>query len=252
MKRKSFLKQAVGNWLLPFLDPRQLVSIFQLPLFFAEWLKFRRSGGGNAYFSDLRPCLMDRVRHTPFDPHYFYQAAWIARYLTKEKPDLHIDVGSSIGLVGVLSAQSSLVFVDYRPLQVQLPGLTTIAGDMTRLPFRDTSVRSMSSLHVIEHVGLGRYGDPIDPEGWVVSLRELARVLTPGGRLYLSTPVGRERVCFNAHRVFAPSSILNALPQLKLENFALVDDAGTFESTSDLSRAENLEYGCGMFALIRV
>ena len=82
-------------------------------------------------------------------------------------------------------------------------GLRFVQGDMCRLDgFETGSVDSLSCLHTIEHVGLGRYGDPIDPEGWVVAVRELARILAPGGRLYLGTPIGRERVCFNSERVF--------------------------------------------------
>ena len=77
--------------------------------------------------------------------------------------------------------------------------------------FATGSVDSLSCLHTIEHVGLGRYGDPVDPEGWVVAVRELARILAPGGRLYLGTPIGRERVCFNSERVFSPKTILEAL-----------------------------------------
>jgi len=194
---------------------------------------------------------MDRVQYTPFDPHYFYQAAWIARELAKANPPLHVDIGSSVGLVSVLSAAVLTFFVDYRPLRTQLSGLTTVAGDITKLPFADGSISSLSSLHVIEHVGLGRYGDPLDPSGWLTALRELVRVLAPHGRLYLSTPVGRERVCFNAHRVFATSTILNAAPELKLDSFAFVDDTGKFDNTADLSKAANLAYGCGMFAFIK-
>ena len=117
------------------------------------------------------------------------------------------------------------------------------------MPFADGSVRSLSSLHVIEHIGLGRYGDRLDPEGWRSALGELARVLAPGGRLYLSTPVGRERVCFNAHRVFSPMTIVGALTGLKVERFALVDDAGNYVDNAELNRADKMNYGCGMFCL---
>jgi SAM-dependent methyltransferase len=144
-----------------------------------------------------------------------------------------------------------MVFVDYRPLQAQISGLRVIGGDIKRLPFADGSVRSLSSLHVIEHIGLGRYGDPIDPLAYSVALRELDRVLAPGGYLYLTTPVGRERVCFNAHRVFAPRTILQTLSDLKLDSFDLVDDSGAFTGAVDLARAEQLDYGCGMFAFVK-
>ena len=251
MSNESTLRNLARRWVLPFIDPRQVAAISRLPRFFSEWRRYRRMGGGDAQFADLWPCLTDRADYTPFDPHYFFQAAWIARQLATAKPALHVDVGSSVAMLGVLSAQFPLVFVDYRPLKVRLDGLNTIAGDITRLPFADASIASLSSLHVIEHVGLGRYGDPIEPSGYVGALRELERVLAPGGQLYLSTPVGRERVCFNAHRIFATRTILNALPKLKMLRFALVDDSGRFQESCNLSGADSLSYGCGMFVLTK-
>jgi hypothetical protein len=100
---------------------------------------------------------------------------------------------------------------------------------------------------VIEHVGLGRYGDPIDAEGSQRAARELARVLKAGGRLFVSVPVGRERVCFNAHRVFAPQTIVAYFPKLQMQRFALVDDAGRFHENAPLEAAATLSYGCGLF-----
>ena len=152
----------------------------------------------------------------------------MARRLLPTKPSLHVDVGSSIAMVSVLSAGVPVVFFDYRPLAVKLSGFQSVAGNAAILPFQDDSLVSLSSLHVIEHVGLGRYGDPLDPEGTRRAAGELERVLQPGGRLFLSVPVGRERVCFNAHRVHAPRTIQSFLPSLRLHSFALVDDAGRF------------------------
>jgi SAM-dependent methyltransferase len=160
---------------------------------------------------------------------------------------MHVDVGSSVVATGVMSAFVPTLFVDFRPLLAHLPDLNSVAADITRLPFADGSVQSLSSLHVIEHIGLGRYGDRIDPDGWRSGLSELARVLAPGGRLYLSTPVGRDRVCFNAHRVFSPTAIVGALPGLKLERFAMVDDDGRRKDNVALTGADAMSYGCGMF-----
>ncbi len=214
------LRSLARQWILPFIDPRQLASVRWLPRYLSEWRRFCRISDSPARFTDLWPCLGDRVRRTPFDPHYFHQAAWLARLLAQSRPAIHIDIGSSVTAVGVLSAHVPLIFVDSRPLQPRLAGLTSVAGDITRLPFADNSVISVSSLHVIEHIGLGRYGDPIEPAGAIMALRELQRVLADGGSLYLSTPVGRERVCFNAHRVFAPETIVSTAPA-KVETLLL-------------------------------
>src|SRR5262249_34943075 len=115
------------------------------------------------------------------------------------------------------------------------------------LPFADGGIPSLSCLHVIEHIGLGRYGDPLDPSGAERAAKELQRVLAPGGRLYLSTPVGRERVCFNAHRVFAPDTIVRIFSDLKPPHFAYVDDDGALHTSAAPDDARSLDYGCGLF-----
>ncbi len=246
------IRDFARSWVLPFVDPRQIAAIARLPRFFAEWRQFRRlSGMPSARFADLRPCLVDRTGYTPFDPHYFYQAAWLARELSARRPAYHVDIGSSVVAAGILSAFVPLVFIDYRPLQIQLTGVTSVGGDITQLPLKENSLLSLSSMHVVEHIGLGRYGDAINPDGTFAALRELARVLAPGGHLYLATPVGRERVCFNAHRVFSPRTIVNALSTLKMVRFALIDDNGRFDEEGDFVRAQRLSYGCGLFCFTK-
>ena len=240
------------RWVLPFADPRQLASLVLLPKFFLELKRYRSlAAGGSVAWHDAYPCLSDRAIRTPFDPHYFYQGAWLARRLSLTNPPLHVDVGSSVAMVSVLSARVPMVFLDYRPLAVKLTGLQSIAGNAAILPFPDDSVLSLSSLHVIEHVGLGRYGDPLDPDGSRRAAVELQRVLRPGGHLFLSVPVGRERVCFNAHRVFIPGTIQSFVPALRLESFSLIDDAGRFTEQVPVEDADGLDYGCGLFEFVK-
>jgi len=197
---------------------------------------------------DLQPCLGDWSTHTPFDAHYFYQGAWLARRIRTANTDgRHVDIGSSVLTMSVLSAYVETTFVDYRPLQASLPGLTSIAGNILDLPFVNDSVGSLSCLHVIEHIGLGRYGDPIDPQGSVKAARELERIVSSGGKLFLSLPIGRERICFNAHRVNAPLTVLGMFSQMKLVEFSYVDDDGRYHEDKPIEAASHLEYGCGLF-----
>jgi len=122
-----------------------------------------------------------------------------------------------------------------------------------QLPFEDNSVSSLSCLHVIEHVGLGRYGDPIEPGAWLKGLAELSRVLSPAGQLLLGTPCGRRRLQFNAHRVFDPGDIIQALPSLCLEEFSLIPDEGStsWVENADPRAVSHLEYACGLFRLTK-
>lgn len=237
---------------MAFLTPHIASSVGALPRYLAEWVAYKKAASRQRLaFLDSYPCLTDRVRATPFDPHYFFQAAWLARRLQEVMPSLHVDVGSSAMMISVLSAVVKTAFVDYRPLRVRLSNFSSLAGDIVRLPFRDASIASLSCLHVIEHVGLGRYGDPLDPMGSQRAAAELQRVLQPGGRLFLSVPVGRERVCFNAHRVFEPGTLQSFLSELRLESFSLVDDAGRFTQHVPLEAASSLEYGCGLFEFVK-
>lgn len=249
---RSYIVPFVKNWARGLMHPRPFAGLIHLPRYLKEWHTFvKQAGRGVSRFRDTYPCLADRIPHTPFDPHYFYQGAWLARRLARVVPSLHVDVGSDIRAVSVLSGTIDTVFVDYRPLQAALPNLLPLAADITRLPFRDGSIDSLSCLHVIEHVGLGRYGDILNPAGSSLAAEELRRVLKPGGKLYLSLPVGRERVCFNAHRVHAPLKVLEMFPDLDLETFSYVDDHGTFHCNHRPAEAASCAYACGMYEFIR-
>lgn len=235
------------RWVLAFLAPKPLVGFFHLPRFLREYRAYRRLSRESVRFRDTYPCLLDRTSRTPFDPHYFYQGAWLSRSLAETTPDLHVDIGSSVLTIGVTSAVTRTVFVDYRPLHVTLSGLDSVAGSITQLPFADGSLASLSCLHVIEHIGLGRYGDPLDAEGGIKAANELMRVLGQGGRFHLSLPIGRARVCFNAHRVHDPMAVADIFSGLDLVSFACVDDQGRFHQDADPSMFRSLDYGCGMY-----
>jgi SAM-dependent methyltransferase len=247
------LKTIIRNWVKAFLYPKPLIGIIYLPRFFYSLIKYSlQSKKEKVSFGDLQPCLGDWTTHTPFDTHYFYQGAWLSRKLVITNPKEHIDIGSSALTMSVLSATVNTVFVDYRPLKVTLPGLTSIAGDILNLPFETNTVDSLSCLHVIEHIGLGRYGDPIDPDGSIKAALELQRILHAGGKLYLSLPIGRERICFNAHRVHAPETVVSLFPKLKLIEFSFVNDEGQFLEKQQLQTAKNLDYGCGLFMFEKI
>ncbi|MFK5947536.1 MAG: DUF268 domain-containing protein [Methylococcales bacterium] len=246
MKKK--LKRFIKNWVMAFLYPRPLIGLLYLPRFFVHWFRYKNTASSEKNsVLDMQPCLGDWISHTPFDAHYFYQGAWLARRLASKNISKHVDIGSSVLTMSVLSAQVEIIFVDYRPLKTDLSGLTSIAGDILDLPFEENSVESLSCLHVIEHIGLGRYGDPINPSGSIEAAIELQRIIKQGGSLYLSLPVGRERVCFNAHRVHAPATIIELFSQMSLIEFSFVNDAGEFCEHKEIDEANELEYGCGLF-----
>ena len=208
-------------------------------------------GGESVRDEDLFPQLGDWREVHELDAHYFHQDTWAANRIAELRPGGHVDVGSRVDLVGFLTALTDVTFVDIRPLQVDIERLTCVTGSILDLPFADRSLESVSCLHVAEHIGLGRYGDPLDPAGSRKAMAELQRVVAPGGHLLFSGPIGRPRVCFNAHRIHDPLAVLELFGELELVEFAVVDDAGRFTRQRDPAAYRNLTYGCGMFLLRR-
>jgi SAM-dependent methyltransferase len=196
-------------------------------VWFLRDLRNYRRLGGEAPLRDLSPRLYDKTDITPLDAYYFYQDTWLAGKVFNSKPPYHVDVGSTALLVGILSKFTQVCSVDIRPLPVSLPNLQVKRGSVLALPFEDSILLSLSSLCVIEHIGLGRYGDPIDPLGTEKAIAELCRVLAPGGNLYVSVPLEKSsRVQFNAHRVFCPDAFLNKFTGLDLIEVAFVQPDG--------------------------
>lgn len=193
------------------------------------------------------PILDEKVSTHPFDAHYFYQEIWAFKRILKIKPKRHIDIASKYQFSGFVSTIVPSVYVDLRPMQANWENLSTQKGDVLHLPYKDNSVESISTLHVIEHIGLGRYGDKLDPEGTKKASKELTRVLSKGGRLYVSVPIGKFRICFNAHRVHPPELFRSYFPSLKLLEFSAIDDSGKFHENVDYKKFSDLNYGCGMF-----
>lgn len=235
----------------PFREGGLLKSVFRFPLFVSQWRAFQKQSKMPVRLADWYPCLHDATDTTPFDPHYFFQSAWVARRIAKSIPARHVDIGSQINLIAPLSAFVETDFVDLRPLQVSLKGLTSTRGSILQLPCASRSVESLSCLHVVEHIGLGRYGDALNIDGTKEACRELQRVLAVDGNLYLSLPVGVERVEFNAHRIHNPQTILDFFGELKLAVFSCVDDNGTFHENVQPSFCDEMQYALGMFHLVR-
>jgi SAM-dependent methyltransferase len=199
--------------------------------------------------------------------HYFHQDLYVGRAIAAAQPKVHVDVGGRVdGFVAHVATFRSLYYVDLRPFPEPVSGVTDVQADITS----EASVRalvdrgvlppadSLSFLHTIEHIGLGRYGDTIDPAGHVKALTNLMRLLRPGGTLYLSTPIGPGRVEFNAHRVFHPADIEELLDTtgLTVMRRALVDDTGRMVGeVGETGLADAVEaglvHGLGIWTAVR-
>jgi SAM-dependent methyltransferase len=219
--------------------------------FFNNYLAFRKNNDNrfSLKWSNRFPCLGEATATTGFDAHYIYHPAWAARIIAETKPEFHIDISSTLTFCSIVSAFVPVKFYDYRPANLTLTGLDCGQADLLKLPFADGSIKSLSCMHTIEHVGLGRYGDPIDPTGDLKAMAELTRVLALGGNLLFVVPIGQPKLMFNAHRIYSYQMIINAFSDLQLKNFTLIPSSNkqtpNFNATKEESDKE--DYACGCF-----
>lgn len=223
--------------------------------FLQDFLRFKalaaQTGRGLPLkWEDRYPCLYDRTAGTLFDRHYVYHTAWAARVIKRNGAVKHVDIGSSLYFAGIVSAFVPVDHYDYRPANLELSSLKTGGADLSLLPFATDSIESLSCMHVVEHVGLGRYGEPLDPNADLTAARELRRVLRHGADLLFVVPVGRPRTVFNAHRIYSYEAVIEMFPGMELRSFALVPDepsAGGLIEPADPHLADRQSYGCGCF-----
>lgn len=247
--------RTVRNLVSPFVDPvRIYMACRALPKYMSDLVRYRRAASGEQ-FGDFRiyPILGQDTPTTEFDTHYVCLGEWAFRHIVRSGVREHVDVGAQINWVTCLSAIVRTVTIDIRPLSMRFEGLESRAGSILEMPFADQSVTSLSCLHVAEHIGLGRYGDPLDPQGTRKAVNELARVVAPGGKLYFGLPVGRPQTFFNAHRVHDPRTIVAWFNEagLRLHQFSAVSDGREYRHDVRPDDYFNEEYACGMFCFSR-
>ncbi len=204
------------HWLLSSqfgLDPQRFLrSLRGVPAFLRDRAAFRRGYAGKM---KLMPCLHDRYDEGgTTKSEYFWQDLLVARAIHEAKPIKHVDIGSRVdGFVAHVASFRECEVFDVGPISTRVPGVVFCQADLMNpasLPTAEGEgyCDSISCLHAIEHFGLGRYGDPINPLGYQRGIANMAQLLQPGGTYYLSTPIGEERVEFNANWVFDPRSIV--------------------------------------------
>lgn len=233
------------------INPRRILAALRdWPRFMRDRAAFRRMEG-----AELMPWGKELAMTSEWHESsgalgaYFYQDRVVASWIHDAKPLRHIDVGSRLdGFIGSLSVFREVEVLDIRPQPMPVPNVVFHQVDlMQALDARWIECTdSLSCLHSIEHFGLGRYGDALDPMGHIRGLDQLKRMVRPGGILYLSTPIGPERIEFNAHRIFAASTLTSWFADgWKIEKFTVIDDQNRVcESIDPISNQAQNHFGC--------
>jgi SAM-dependent methyltransferase len=225
-----------------------------------EELKRQKGTDTTFKFGSNYPILTDKNDEGgTMKGHYFHQDLYVARLINLAKPEKHLDIGSRTdGFVAHVASFMEIELIDIRNIKSNVKNIVFRQANLIELPndlidYCD----SVSSLHAIEHFGLGRYSDPIDYFGYLNAISNIAKILKRDGCFYFSVPIGPQRIEFNAHRVFSVEYLITILSQnFVIKTFSYVDDKGDFFEDVELTK-NNIEsnfrcqYGCGIFTLIK-
>jgi hypothetical protein len=201
---------------------------------------------------NLALAMLTEDKPEDWDRQYFYHTAWAARILAKTKPAMHYDFASALPFVALASVHCPITHVDIRIIPIDMPNVTFAAGDLMKLQYADGSLPSVSCMHVMEHVGLGRYGDTLDYDGDLKGIAELKRVTAPGGDLLFVVPMGAAaRIQFNAHRIYEHNAIVDLFgDQFDLIEMALIpekDADGGLVVNPSAELMASQKYACGCY-----
>lgn len=222
-----------------------------------RYKKLNRRSSFEIQEQHIWPVMQEKYAMAGSLGNYFWQDLWAARMIVQSGVKEHFDIGSRLDgfIAHLLAAGIDVTMIDVRKFPAEVKGLYTIVDDATTLhQIPDGSIESMSALCSLEHFGLGRYGDPVDPEACFKCFDNIQRKLKKGGKLYLSVPVGKERVEFNAHRVFYADTIVKNFPFLALEEFSCAAEE-RIEYNVDIHKYDedlhNGEYRYGLFVFVK-
>jgi SAM-dependent methyltransferase len=240
------------------LDPiKALRSVQGLPRYLRDYFRFRSGYSGRL---ELLPCLHDwHEEGGAAKLEYFWQDLLIAREIFQARPQKHVDIGSRVdGFVAHIASFREIEIFDVRPISTHIPGVAFKQADLMQpVPGMTDYCDSLSCLHALEHFGLGRYGDPIDPKGHERGLANMARLLKQDGVFYLSVPVGVARVEFNGQRVFDPRAMIDLAKanSLALRELKVIRQGGLVEvmSEDELQRSDlaSQRYALGVFVFVK-
>jgi hypothetical protein len=244
-------------------DPLRLVrAVRSLPSYYRDLSVLKKQKGSDKTFpfGSTKFQLADRSSEAgTMSGHYFHQDLLVAKKIFQANPRKHVDIGSRIdGFVAHVAVFREIEVLDIREQKSKVKNILFKKADLMQPQGLENYCDSISSLHAIEHFGLGRYGDPIDYHGYLKAIDNITHILQPGGKFYFSVPIGKQRIEFNAHRVFSVPYLLDLFRnRFIINSFSFVNDKGDLFEDVELKSAavENnfsCYWGCGIFEMTKI
>ena len=139
--------------------------------------------------------------------------------------------------------------IDVIEYTLEHPNFTFVQGDICKTPFPYDFFDAVTAVSIIEHIGLGRWGDPIYSDGDKKAMKEIKRILKPGGKAIITVPFGKGTIVYrkeiSLHRVYDSQTLTGLFSDSGLEivKLNILVKKGEMYVPAPLSEAENIESG---------
>lgn len=259
---KDYLKKIIKYFGVIGINPVRLINSFRgIPSYLYDYILLKKQVKNNKFPLSFYPALDDKYKQGGIAKgHYFHQDLLVAQKIFKNNPKKHIDIGSKVdSFIAHIITFRKVVIIDIRRINIKVDNIEFLQANMIDLNDElFESCDSLSCLHALEHFGLGRYGDPIDIDGHLKGFENMYNILKPNGVFYFSVPIGKQRIEFNAHRVFSLKYLMEMFKdKFEVECFSFVDDSGDIHKNIELNQefifnSNAFNYACGIFELRKI
>jgi hypothetical protein len=141
------------------------------------------------------------------DESRLHKSFWLLRAFAKNPiRDMDVVVFGSMEpwfeSVCVAAGAKSVTTIEYNKLTYDHPKIKTLTVAEADAAMESGGMQFDAALSIssFDHDGLGRYGDPVDPNGDLKAMQKAMSMLKPGGLMFLTIPVGPDILVWNLHR----------------------------------------------------
>ena len=137
--------------------------------------------------------------------------------------------------------------IDVEDYPLEHPNFAFVQGDICQTPFPDDFFDCVTLVSTLEHIGLGRYKDPLYSDGDKKAIDEIHRILNAGGKTIVTVPFGKRAVVYRKevplHRVYDFPRLTEIFCKFKVEKieYLVKTEGNWFKAT--LSEAKDIESG---------
>lgn len=234
---------------------RALKLIFGIPKSYFLFLRYFRSNLRDIPFGNIKVKIAPYQFIDPFEFFDYYAVfyAWVSRWFERRKRRLKIlDVGGVKIANAILSAKHDITSVVLKDPLDKITDIKYVICDVGdgKLPIYDDFFDVLICPATIHLIGLGRYGDKINPYAIPNFISEINRVMKrENSHIFLATTLGENALIFNIYYIFDFHTYLRLFKGWNLIEYFVDEWSGSSGMVSQQDiKSMGLKYGSNKFS----